>query len=426
MIKIIDAAEYTAKRPQRGGGANSAPAEVAAIVAEIVADVIRRGDDALREYTERFDGCRIDAFELPPSALDAAVGEVGGEFAGILSRAAKNIEEYHRRQIRQGYIMTPGDGIVLGQRILPIGRVGLYIPGGTAAYPSSVLMNCIPAKLAGVGEIAVATPPSKDGKVDAGILAALKIGGADRVFTVGGAQAIAALAYGTATIPKVDKITGPGNAYVAEAKRQVFGIVGIDMIAGPSDILVIADDRADPALVAADMLSQCEHGADSTAVLITDSPRLADKVSAEIAAQLKALTREKIAEASIDNNGIIIIVDALEQAFAISNDIAPEHLEVFLDEPFAYLDKVTNAGSVFLGRNTPEALGDYYAGPNNTIPTYGTARFSSPVSVDDFIKKSSFTYYTAAALQAASEDIIKFAEKENLPAHAISVAKRSL
>jgi len=420
MIRILKADEFRAARVVR----NPASAEVAAVVADIIADVIKRGDDALREYTEKFDGCKLNRFETPQAALDAALCDVGPEFAGVMERAAKNIEDFHRLQARSGFEINPGNGVVLGQRIQPLERVGIYIPGGTAAYPSTVLMNCIPAKIAGVGEIILATPPSRDGVVNAGILAAAKIAGADRVFSIGGAQAIAALAYGTQTVPRVDKITGPGNAYVAEAKRQVFGLVGIDMIAGPSDILVIADDRADPVHVAADMLSQCEHGVDSIAILITNSAALAGKVGAEIETQLSALPRGNIAREAIANNGRIIIADSLEQAFEISNELAPEHLEIFLDEPFTYLDRVKNAGSVFLGRSSPEALGDYYAGPNHTLPTSGTARFSSPLSVDDFVKKTSFTYYTEEALQEVGSDIIKFAEKEGLTAHALSVSKR--
>ena len=420
MIKIINANEFKIERARHG----TSPAAVTAAVSMIIADVIERGDDALREYTVEFDGCSIDSFELAPSALDDAISEVGSEFVGVMERAARNIEDFHRKQIRHGFMTTPGGGIVLGQRILPIERVGLYIPGGTAAYPSSVLMNCIPAKLAGVGEIIISTPPSRGGGADAGILAALKIVGVERIFTVGGAQAIAALAYGTESIPRVDKIFGPGNAYVAEAKRQVFGNVGIDMIAGPSDILVIADDAADAALVAADMLSQCEHGEDSAAILITDSLMLANAVGDEIEIQLKSLPREEIARSSVDNYGMIIVADSLSQAFKLSNMIAPEHLEIFLDDPLQYLDRVKNAGSVFLGKHTPEALGDYYAGPNHTLPTAGTARFTSPLSVDDFVKKSSFSFYSADALSAAGGDIITFAGKEGLKAHALSVAKR--
>jgi len=420
MIKIIKSNDFRPERVRR----NTTSSAITTSVAGIIADVIKRGDAALREYTEKFDGCTLEKFELPQSALDAAVRDIGAEFAGVMERAARNIEEFHRRQIREGFIMTPGNGVILGQRIIPLRRVGLYIPGGTASYPSSVLMNCIPAKLAGVSEIIIATPPSRGSRENTGILAAAKIAGADRVFTIGGAQAIAALAYGTETVPQVDKITGPGNAYVAEAKRQVFGAAGIDMIAGPSDILVIADAKADPILVAADMLSQCEHGEDSSATLITNSEELAEKVSIEIEEQLAALPRGKTARAAVDNYGRIIIVESLEKAFEIANDIAPEHLEIFLDEPFKYLEKVKNAGSVFLGRNTPEALGDYYAGPNHTLPTSGTSRFSSPLSVDDFVKKSSFTYYTDEALYNAGSDIVRFAEKEGLTAHALSVSKR--
>ena len=419
MIQTINAADFTVKRETR-----SASSAVVAAVADIIAGVVGRGDAALREYTKKFDGCEPEKFELPRSALDDAVRSVGTAFAGVMERAAKNIENFHRRQIRQGFMMTPGEGVVLGQRILPLDRVGVYVPGGTAAYPSSVLMNIIPAKIAGVREIIIATPPSGDGRDNTGILAAAKIAGVDRVFTIGGAQAIAALAYGTQTVPRVEKITGPGNAYVAEAKRQVFGVVGIDMIAGPSDILVIADENADPALVAADMLSQCEHGEDSAAVLVTDSAALARLVEARIEEQVETLPRCKIAREAIEANGKIIIADSLKQAFEISNEIAPEHLEIFLDDPLQYLDRAQNAGSVFLGGNTPEALGDYFAGPNHTLPTSGTARFSSPLSVDDFIKKSSFTYYTRDALRFVSGDVAHFAQQEGFEAHARSITKR--
>ena len=421
MIKIIPAAEFNAAAEI---ARDAVSASVTASVAEIIAGVKERGDSALREYTEKFDGCVPDSFEVSRAELDAAVERAGAEFTGIMERASRNIADFHRRQIREGFVATPQSGVILGQRVIPLRRAGIYIPGGTAAYPSSVLMNAIPAKLAGVKEIIMATPPSRDGGVDAGILAAARIAGVDRVFSVGGAQAIAALAYGTETIPRVDKITGPGNAYVAEAKRQVFGIVGIDMIAGPSDVLVIADRDANPAVVAADMLSQCEHGELSAAVLITDSFELADNVSAEIEAQLPGLSRGKIARESIDSRGKIIVADSVEQAFCVSNELAPEHLEIFLDDPFSYLDKVENAGSVFLGKNTPEALGDYYAGPNHTLPTSGTARFSSPLGVDDFVKRSSFTCYTEEALLHAGGDIVRFAEKEGLQAHAASVARR--
>ena len=423
MIKTIKYDELKSIR-DGFGRPTSAPVSISATVAGVIADVIKRGDVALREYTEKFDGCVLHEFELPMSLIEAALDEVEPEFADVMKRAANNIEDFHRHQMPPGFETPPRDGVILGQKVIPIRRAGLYVPGGTAPYPSTVLMNCIPAKLAGVEEIIVVTPPSKDGSVNPYILAAAKIAGADRVFALGGAQAIAALAYGTETVPRVDKITGPGNAYVAEAKRQVFGVVGIDMIAGPSDILVIADGGADPRLVAADMLSQCEHGEDSPAILVTDSATLADKVSKEIDIQIAALHRGGIARKAINNHGMIIVVDSLDQAFEVANEIAPEHLEIFLDEPFKYLDKIKNAGSVFLGKNAPEALGDYYAGPNHTLPTSGTARFSSPLSVDDFVKKTSYTYYTKQALFRAADDIIKFAENEGLTAHAHSVRVR--
>ncbi|MCL2126271.1 MAG: histidinol dehydrogenase, partial [Oscillospiraceae bacterium] len=345
MIKTMKSEEFMAFRQVREA---SLQADVAAVVAEIIADVKLRGDAALRDYTARFDGCLIDTFEVSQAEKGSAFEEVGADYLAVIKRAAANIEEFHRRQIRQGFVMTPGNGIVLGQRILPIDCAGIYVPGGTAAYPSTLLMNVIPARLAGVSKIIIVSPPSKDGRIDAGIIAAAMVAGADRIFKVGGAQAIAALAHGTESIPRADKITGPGNAYVAEAKRQVFGIVGIDMIAGPSDILVIADKKANPSLVAADMLSQCEHGIDSAAVLITDSADLAGMVAGEIETQLSLLPRQEIARESVDNNGMIIIADTLEQAFEISDIMAPEHLEIFLDEPFSYLHMVKNAGSVFL------------------------------------------------------------------------------
>ena len=422
MIKILKSDEIDLSR----ASLSPAPAAVVAAVAEIIDNVKKRGDAALREYTERFDGCVLESFELPRSALDealSALNAVDAEFIGVMERAAENIRDFHRHQIRQGYELSR-DGAVLGQMVLPLARAGIYVPGGTASYPSTVLMNCIPAKLAGVGEIVIATPPAKDGRIDPGILAAAKIAGADRVFTIGGAQAIAALAFGTESAPRVDKITGPGNAYVAEAKRHVFGIVGIDMIAGPSDVLVIADEHADPALVAADMLSQCEHGADSPAILVTDSGTLAEKVRAEIEAQLAMLPRGKIAREAVDSHGKIIIAESLEQAFDVANAIAPEHLEILLSNPRSYLSKVRNAGSVFLGKFTPEALCDYYAGPNHTLPTSGTARFSSPLSVDDFVKKTSYTFYTEQALRRDADDVVRFAEKEGLSAHAESIKKR--
>ena len=411
-------------------------------VAMIIANIIKRGDEALYEYTEKFDGCKLKSLELSKAAIEKALENLDPDFMKIMERAAKNIEDFHRNQVIKGFDLPPKNGVILGQKVIPIERAGVYVPGGTASYPSSVLMNCIPAKIAGVKEIIIATPPSGkcntdcedkvcrvDGMtcingVDIRVIAAAKIAGVDRIFTIGGAQAIAALAYGTASVPRVDKITGPGNAYVAEAKRQVFGIAGIDMIAGPSDILVIADANADPVLVAADMLSQCEHGPDSPAVLVTNSKSFAEKVKKEIELQLSQLPRVEIARKAVNDHGLIIVTKTIEESFEISNTLAPEHLEIMLDEPFNYLDLVKNAGSVFLGKNTPEAVADYYAGPNHTLPTSGTSRFSSPLSVEDFIKKTSYTYYSKDALKAASDDIIRFAEEEGLRAHALSVAKR--
>jgi histidinol dehydrogenase len=341
-----------------------------------------------------------------------------------LRRAAANIEAFHRHQVRRGFVADTENGVVLGQKITPIARVGLYIPGGTASYPSSALMNAIPAKIAGVRELIMVTPPDKSGSVNPDILAAAKIAGVDRVFKLGGAQAVAALAYGTESVPRVDKIVGPGNAYVAEAKRQVFGVVGIDMIAGPSDVLVIADGTCDAAFAAADMLAQAEHDKMASAILVTDSKPLALAVRAELERQLDALPRAEIARASIENNGRIILAESIAHAVEIANELAPEHLELCVDNPFDWLDSVQNAGSIFLGKNAPEALGDYLAGPNHTLPTLGTARFSSPLSVDDFIKKTQFTYFDAAALRRAGADVALFAEREGLSAHARSVTKR--
>jgi len=427
MIKIVKSDELEERSSVQKTAESAA---ITTTVATIIANVMKNGDEALREYTEKLDGCTLESFELPRKALDKAMSDMDPEFIKVMERAAGNIEDFHRNQIQTGFDLPPKNGVIVGQRILPIERVGVYIPGGSAAYSSSVLMNCIPAKIAGVSEIILATPPSADGKkaganvVDAHILSAAKIVGVDRIFTVGGAQAIAAMAYGTQTIPRVDKITGPGNAYVTEAKRQVFGVVGVDMIAGPTDILIIACKNADPVYIAADMLSQCEHGADSSAILVTTSTSLARRVRTEVELQLLKLPREKIARVAIENQSMIIVVDSIDEAFRISNERAPEHLEIFLDEPFDYLDKVKNAGSVFLGEYSPETLGDYYAGPNHTIPTSGTARFSSQLSVDDFVKKTSYTYYSKEALRSVSEDAIKFAEEEGLTGHALSVSKR--
>ena len=400
-------------------------ADVSGAVSDIIADVRARGDQALLDYTARFDGARLDALQVSAEEMEQALSEVEPEFLRILNTAAENIRAFHSHQVRSSFVINEKNGVVLGQRVIPIDRVGLYVPGGTAAYPSSVLMNAIPAKIAGCREVVIVTPPGKDGRLPSAILAAAKVAGVDRIFKVGGAQAVAALAYGTETVPRVDKIVGPGNAYVAEAKRQVFGQVSIDMIAGPSEILVVADAKSDARFVAADLLSQAEHDRLASAVLVTDSQALAEAVQAEIERQLPLLEREAIARASIDNNGKIIVADTLDAAIEISNEIAPEHLELCVDNPFDYLNQIRHAGSVFLGRNCPEALGDYYAGANHTLPTSGTARFSSPLSVDDFVKKSQFTYYTADGLREVAEDVAYFARKEGLTAHARSAVIRT-
>lgn len=398
--------------------------DVAGTVSAIIEEVRRGGDGALLRYAKEFDHAEITALEVPAAQLEQAAQALDPALRAILEEAAENIRDFHRRQVRNSFVVSQQDGVVLGQKITPIERVGLYIPGGTAAYPSSVLMNCVPAKIAGCREIVMVSPPTCNGDVNPVILAAAKIAGVDRVFRCGGAQAVAALAYGTETVPKVDKIVGPGNAFVAEAKRQVFGRVAIDMIAGPSEILVVADGASDPVYVAADMLSQAEHDRMASAVLVTDSAELAQAVSGELERQIPLLPRRDIARESIDRCGKIIVADDLLQAIDIANEIAPEHLELCVDSPFDYLDKIRNAGSIFLGRHCPEALGDYFAGPNHTLPTSGTARFSSPLSVDDFVKKSQFTYYTGRALSAVSGKIAAFARQEGLEAHARSVLVR--
>ena len=398
--------------------------DVSAPVADIIARVRKEGDDALFSYAKQFDRAELESLEVPATLLDAAVEALDPELRSILEEATENIRDFHRRQVRQSFVVAERDGVVLGQKITPIDKVGLYIPGGTAAYPSSVLMNAIPANIAGCGEVVMVSPPSCNGDINPVILAAARIAGVDRVFRVGGAQAVAALAYGTESVPRVDKIVGPGNAYVAEAKRQVFGQVAIDMIAGPSEILVIADGTCNPTSVAADLLSQAEHDKMASAVLVTDSAELAVSVQTEIERQLEFLPRREIARASIDGNGKIIVAEDLAQAIEIANTIAPEHLELCVDNPFDYLDKIKHAGSIFLGKNCPEALGDYFAGPNHTLPTSGTARFSSPLSVDDFVKKSQFTYYTGSALQAVSAKVARFARQEGLEAHARSAEVR--
>ena len=404
---------------------STAAVDVEAIVADIVADVRKRGDAALFEYTEKFDKVRFSDLAVSKEEIEEGVAAVEPSFLEILEKAAANIRDYHKRQVRNSFVISEKPGVILGQKILPIEKAGLYVPGGTAAYPSTVLMDSIPAKLAGVKDLVMVTPPGKDGKVPPVILAAAKVAGVDHIFKVGGAQAIAALAYGTESIPKVDKIVGPGNAFVAEAKKQVYGLVSIDMIAGPSEILVVADGASNASYLAADMLSQAEHDKMASAVLVTDSMDLAQDVAKEIEAQLPLLMREEIARASIENNGKIIVADDIFKAIDIANEIAPEHLELCVDDPFALLDAVKNAGSIFMGRNCPEALGDYFAGPNHTLPTSGTARFASPLSVDDFIKKTQFTYFTKDALANVAEDVAAFAEKEGLTGHARSARIRT-
>ena len=398
---------------------------VEGIVSDIISNVINRGDDAIFEYALKFDKADLKSLEVSKQEIDEAFSSVDKNFIHIIGEAADNIRAFHSKQVKNSFIINEKDGVVTGQKVTPIEKVGLYVPGGTAAYPSTVLMDSIPAKIAGCKEIVMVTPPTADGKVNPVILAAAKIAGVDRIFKVGGAQAIAALAYGTESIPRVDKIVGPGNAFVAEAKKQVFGKVSIDMIAGPSEILVVADASANPRFVAADLLSQAEHDKMASAVLVTDSREFAKSVSDELEKQIPRLPRAEIARASIDNNGKIIVAENnLMLAIDIANEIAPEHLELCVDNPFDYLDKVKHAGSIFMGKYCPEALGDYFAGPNHTLPTSGTARFSSPLSVDDFVKKSQFTYFTAAALQKVSDKVAYFAEQEGLHAHAKSAVIR--
>ena len=398
--------------------------DVGDIVTDIIENVKANGDKALFEYCEKFDKAVLTSLEVTEEEIEEAFNTVDPEFIRILRTAEENIRNFHSKQVRNSFIINEKNGVVTGQKITAIEKVGLYVPGGTAAYPSTVLMDSVPAKIAGCKEISIVTPPSKDGKVNPVILAAAKIAGVDRIFKVGGAQAVAALAYGTETVPKVDKIVGPGNAFVAEAKRQVFGMVSIDMIAGPSEILVLADGKSNPDFVAADLLSQAEHDKNASAVLVTDSMDLAQKVSASLEKQIPLLERAEIARASIDNNGKIIVADNIMAGIDIANEIAPEHLELCLDNPFDYLDSVKHAGSIFMGRYCPEALGDYYAGPNHTLPTSGTSRFSSALGVDDFVKKSQFTYYTENALKEVYKDVAFFADKEGLTAHGKSATIR--
>lgn len=421
MIRIMKLQEIA---PEEIFARSNPQVDVSAVVREILATVRAQGDKALYDYCEKFDHVALSSLEVSQAEKDAAMEAVEPAFLEILRMAAENIRAFHRQQVRTSFILADRPGMVMGQKIIPIEKVGLYVPGGTAAYPSTVLMDAIPAKIAGCREIVIVTPPGKDGKVPAAILAAAQIAGVDRVFKVGGAQAVAALAYGTETLPKVDKIVGPGNAFVAEAKRQVFGLVAIDMIAGPSEILVLADGSCNAKVVAADLLSQAEHDKMASAVLVTDSEALAEAVALEIERQLNTLPRKEIARASIEQNGKIIVTEDLSAAIDVANALAPEHLELCVEQPFDYLDRITNAGSIFLGKNCPEALGDYLAGPNHTLPTSGTARFSSPLSVDDFVKKSQYTYFTRDALGQVAEQIAAFARQEGLEAHARSAVVR--
>ena len=403
---------------------SSAQADVTDIVTGIIDCVKAAGDKALFSYTEKFDKVKLTSLRVTEAEIDEAFASVEPEFVAVLRKAAANIRKFHSKQLRNSFIIDEGNGVIMGQKVLPIEKVGLYVPGGTAAYPSTVLMDSIPAKIAGCVKLVMVTPPAKDGRVNPAILAAARVAGVDEIYKVGGAQAIAALAYGTESVPRVDKIVGPGNAFVAEAKRQVFGRVSIDMIAGPSEILVVADAKSNPEYVAADLLSQAEHDKNASAVLVTDSAALAEKVSAELERQIPLLDRRDIARTSIDNNGKIIVANEIIEAIDIANEIAPEHLELCVDSPFDYLGRVKNAGSIFLGRSCPEALGDYLAGANHTLPTSGTARFSSPLSVDDFVKKTQYTYYTDAAFRTVAKDIALFACREGLTGHAKSALVR--
>ena len=401
------------------------PAEILDRVNGIIEDVRERGDEAVLEYTARFD--RIDladvGIEVPRGLLTDSLDRLASEDRDLLEDAARSIREFHSRQIEESWTYQPGPGIVLGQKITPIGRVGLYVPGGTAAYPSSVLMNAVPARVAGVEEVIMAVP-TPDGEIDQAVMAAAAVAEVDRVFRVGGAQAVAAMAYGTGTVPRVDKIVGPGNIYVAMAKKAVFGVVDIDMVAGPSEILVLADGGADPALAAADLLSQAEHDPLAYPVLVTDDERLLQATAAELSRQLDLLPRREIAEQSVADRGHLILVEDMEMGAELTNRIAPEHLELMVEDPDHLLEAITCAGSIFLGSHTPEALGDYMAGPNHVLPTGGTARFFSPLGVYDFIKRSSIIKYDRQALNDRAEKVARFARMEGLEAHARAVDLR--
>ena len=426
MINIIKAdgkteKEFLAKLEERNRSTNN---DVTAVVSEIINNVRENGDKAVREYTIKFDGKAPECFEVSKDEINASIAQCDTKFIETLKKAAENIRNFHERQKQQSWLTTKENGVIMGQRIRGLARVGLYVPGGTAAYPSSVLMNAIPAKIAGVKEIIMVTPPTKDGKPNPDIMAAAAIAGVDRVFLMGGAQAIAALAYGTESVPKVDKIVGPGNIFVATAKKLLYGNVDIDMIAGPSEILVLADDSANPKFLAADLMSQAEHDKLASAIMVTTSEELAEETVSQIERQIQMLSRKDIIETSLTNYGVIIVCDTMDKAVELANELAPEHLEVCCNNPLEYIGKLDNAGSVFLGNYSPEPLGDYFAGPNHVLPTSGTARFFSPLSVDSFVKKSSFIYYTENALDKDKEDIIRFAKTEGLTAHANSIEVR--
>ena len=421
MIKIL---KYSGQKRDEIFENVSSRADVAKTVSEIIENVRQNGDKALFYYNEKFDKARISQLAVSREEIEEAVSAVDEKLLAVIKSAAENIRAFHEKQKREGFRIEK-DGAVIGQKIIPVDIAGLYVPGGTAAYPSTVLMDSIPAKIAGCKQVMIVTPPDENGKINPAILAAAQVAGVDKIFKVGGAQAIAALAYGTESIPKADKIVGPGNAFVAEAKKQVFGRVSIDMIAGPSEIMIVSDAKSDPDVLAADMLSQAEHDKLATAVLVTDSEELAASVAESIEKQLAGLLRKDIARAAIDGNSKIIITGDLNSAVDLANEIAPEHLELCVDDPWDYFEKVRHAGSVFLGRNCPEALGDYMAGPNHTLPTSGTAKFSSPLSVDDFVKKTQFTYYTEEALCRVAADVAEFANAEGLTAHAKSAVIRT-
>ena len=425
MIKMVmeggaSAREYVKLLKERNSEAGR---KVESAVAEILANVRADGDKAVRMYADRFDGGAPETLELPRAQVEALAAKADPLFVESLKRAAENIRDFHQRQKQQSWLTTRENGVLMGQRIRGLARVGLYVPGGTAAYPSSVLMNAIPAKIAGVGEI-VMTTPVKAGKANPDIMAAALVAGVDRVFQVGGAHAVAALAYGTESVPKVDKIVGPGNIFVATAKKQLYGVVDIDMIAGPSEILIVADESANPKFLAADLMSQAEHDRMASAILITPSRDIAQRTVEELYRQMKTLSRRDIIQESLDRFGGVIVCENMEEAVDFANELAPEHLEICVDNPFEYIGRLDNAGSVFLGHYSPEPLGDYFAGPNHVLPTGGTARFFSPLSVDDFIKKSSFIYYPRQELERAASDIIRLAETEELTAHANSIRVR--